>query len=102
MSILLIPLFCCALFSDKQNVPAAISEIPILESDLETLESETDEDFYDEQPQKLASKALAEKRSQLLAEIGPVVNGTLLENSRPSTPSLPEEVSTKQLQIMIV
>ncbi|XP_015115040.1 uncharacterized protein LOC107039773 isoform X2 [Diachasma alloeum] len=36
------------------------------ESDLETDETETDEDFYDEHPQELANKLLAEKRNQLL------------------------------------
>ena len=36
------------------------------ESDLETEETETDEDFYDEHPQQLANKLLAEKRNQLL------------------------------------
>lgn len=80
--------------------PAAVpQESPILESDLETTETETDEDFYDEQPQKLASKLWAEKRNQLIAlsGIGTMINGSLLESSRPSTPSLPEseEVATR-------
>lgn len=84
---------------EKANQPPAVLETPIQESDLETTESETDEDFYDEQPQKLANKLLAEKRTQLLAEIGTIAsiaNGALLENSRPSTPSLPEEVKPKK------
>lgn len=84
------------LTSDKQSQAETVLETPIQESDLETTESETDEEFYDKQPQKFASKLLAEKRNQLLAEIGPLANGTLLENSRPSTPSLPEEVKTKK------
>lgn len=43
------------------------------ESDLETEETETDEDFYDEHPQQLANKLLAEKRNQLmlLAAVAP-------------------------------
>ncbi|KAF5298059.1 hypothetical protein FQA39_LY11827 [Lamprigera yunnana] len=69
----------------------------IEESDLDTTETETDEDFYDKQPQKLASKLLAEKRKELmmLAGIGTLANGTVLESSRPSTPSLPETESVK-------
>lgn len=82
--------------SDKPAQVVVPLETPIQESDLETTESETDEDFYDEQPQKLANKILAEKRSQLLAEIGPVANGNIVENSRPSTPSLPEEAKPKK------
>lgn len=66
-------------------------ETAIEESDLETTESETDEDFYDEQPLKLASKNLTEKRNQLLNDAGATTNGSLIETSRPSTPSLPPE-----------
>lgn len=71
-------------------------ETLIQESDLETTESETDEDFYDEQPLKLASKNLAERRNQLLNEAGAPANGSLMETSRPSTPSLPEESKPKK------
>lgn len=67
----------------------------INESDLDTAESETDEDFYDEHPQKMANQLLAEKRRELLsqAHINPYNIGGFVENSRPSTPSLPEEVA---------
>ncbi|XP_066254515.1 uncharacterized protein MESR4 [Euwallacea similis] len=65
------------------------TEMPIKESDLETTESETDEEFYDREPQKFAKKILEEKRAQLLAEMGPnmVPNGSFIEStSRPPTP----------------
>lgn len=67
----------------------------IYESDLETDESETDEDFYDEHPQKLACQMLAEKRKALMLQTcptNPLNNYDIVENSRPSTPSLPEEI----------
>lgn len=66
----------------------------IFESDLETDESETDEDFYDEHPQRLANQILAEKRKQLMLQtcLSPVNSFDIIENSRPSTPSLPEEM----------
>lgn len=66
----------------------------IFESDLETDESETDEDFYDEHPQRLASQILAEKRKQLMIQTcsSPMNSFDIIENSRPSTPSLPEEM----------
>lgn len=41
-------------------------EPPIAESDLETAESETDEEFYDENPQLIANKMHEEKRNQLM------------------------------------
>ncbi|XP_044755751.1 uncharacterized protein LOC123314499 [Coccinella septempunctata] len=72
------------------------SDIPILETDLDTTESETDEEFYDKQPQKFARKLLEEKRNQILAEVGSLPNGNFYENSRNSTPSLPEEVKHKK------
>lgn len=76
-------------------------EVPIQESDLETDETETDEDFYDEYPQRLVNKILAEKRNQLalLASVAPVSNGTILECSRPSTPSMPEESTTPKKKV---
>lgn len=54
----------------------------IYESDLVTDESETDEDFYDEHPQKLESFNLA---------IDLENNEGIVENSHPSTPSLPPD-----------
>ncbi|KAH8314382.1 hypothetical protein KR059_005101 [Drosophila kikkawai] len=64
------------------------------ESDFDTAFSETDEEFYDPHPQKLANELLTQKREALLAEHAPLVpsnNYDIVENSRPSTPSLPEE-----------
>lgn len=64
-------------------------EPPIAESDLETNESETDEEFYDECPQRLANKLLAEKRNQLLllASVAPSDNGSMSGDiSRSATP----------------
>lgn len=46
--------------------PVCPPQLLLRESDLETEETETDEDFYDEHPQQLANKLLAEKRNQLL------------------------------------
>ncbi|KAB0794712.1 hypothetical protein PPYR_11551 [Photinus pyralis] len=81
--------------TDNQLPPP--SEQHIEESDLDTTETETDEDFYDKQPQKLANKLIAEKRKELmlLAEMGSLTNGAVLESSRPSTPSLPETEALK-------
>lgn len=84
-----------------EDTPTAppILELPIEESDLDTDETETDEDFYDEHPQRLANKILEEKRNQLLMLAGvtpPVSNGSIIECSRPSTPSIPEETPVKK------
>ncbi|EFA10073.1 uncharacterized protein MESR4 [Tribolium castaneum] len=76
------------------TVPMA--DMPILESDLETTESETDEEFYDKQPHLIAKKILEEKRNQILAGIDQAPNGSLLENSRAATPNLPEEEQVKK------
>ncbi|KAK1119254.1 hypothetical protein K0M31_013444 [Melipona bicolor] len=53
--------------------PVCPPQLSLKESDLETEETETDEDFYDEHPQQLANKLLAEKRNQLmlLAAVAP-------------------------------
>lgn len=62
----------------------------IYESDLLTDETNTDEDFYDEHPLKMSS----EKRKQLGDIDG------IIENSRPSTPSLPpDEKIEKRIKI---
>lgn len=90
--------------SVKQNVPvndkkvlATIPEIVIQESDLETTESETDEEFYDKKPQIYAKKILEERRNQILAGIEQTPNGSLIEGSRPPTPNIPvEEEPIKQ------
>lgn len=77
--------------TDKKFTQPDIYTI-VLESDLETTESETDEEFYDEHPQKLAIQMLAEKRQQLLLQTLNPVNGMpYMSTSRPATPVLPEE-----------
>ncbi|XP_064536662.1 uncharacterized protein MESR4 [Drosophila montana] len=70
------------------------------ESDFDTAVSDTDEEFYDAHPQKMASEMLAQKRLALLSaqatEAQPQDgsgNYGIVENSRPSTPSLPEEAA---------
>lgn len=92
-------------FSSKSNdaidvvatddvVPKGPDDI-IYESDLVTDESDTDEDFYDEHPQKMANDVFAEKRRHLLLQSYGEYDG-IVENSRPSTPSLPpDEISEK-------
>lgn len=65
------------------------TEPPIAETDLETTESETDEEFYDENPQRIANKLHTEKRNQLmlLASVAPSDGGSISgEASRPATP----------------
>ncbi|XP_046424828.1 uncharacterized protein LOC124182075 [Neodiprion fabricii] len=53
--------------------PAPPPDTLLRESDLDTDETETDEDFYDEHPQQLANRLLTEKRNQLtlLAAVAP-------------------------------
>nr|CAD7452566.1 unnamed protein product [Timema tahoe] len=74
-------------------------ELPIRESDLDTDETETDEDFYDQHPQKLANKLLAEKRNQLLllAAVAPVNNGTMASSS--STLNVLEQGTTSKKKV---
>ncbi|XP_023949740.2 uncharacterized protein LOC112054268 [Bicyclus anynana] len=69
------------------------TEPPIAESDLETEESDTDEEFYDENPQKMANKMLTEKRNQLLllASVAPSGGSMSGELSRCTTPVKEEE-----------
>ncbi|XP_075969118.1 misexpression suppressor of ras 4 [Anticarsia gemmatalis] len=70
------------------------TEPPIAETDLETDESETDEEFYDENPQRIANKLNEEKRNQLMAvpSVGPSEGGSISgEASRPATPVKEEE-----------
>lgn len=72
--------------------PPTITVKPLLrESDLETEETETDEDFYDEHPQLLANKLLSEKRNQLLllAAVAPAstsISPLTPAMDQPSTP----------------
>lgn len=72
---------------EEEPEPSRDPDDIIYESDLVTDETDTDEDFYDEHPLKLDSQ-MAEKRKQLLK--GGVIDG-IVENSRPSTPSLPPD-----------
>ncbi|KYM94218.1 PREDICTED: uncharacterized protein LOC108781512 [Cyphomyrmex costatus] len=65
---------------------------PLLrESDLETEETETDEDFYDEYPQLLANKLMAEKRNQLLllATVAPASTPISTPTSTPTSTLIP-------------
>lgn len=57
--------------STAEVTPTLVIEAPIRESDLETDESETDEEFYDKAPHKIAKKLQEEKRLQMLAVAGP-------------------------------
>lgn len=67
-------------------------ENPIRDSDLETSETETDEDFYDYNPAKIANRILAEKRLQLLANL----NGSDVPVSAPSTPTPTEKTPVQK------
>lgn len=71
------------------DIPAEPLELPIKESDLDTDESSTDEDFYDKYPQSHARQQL-EKRNKLmlLASVAPVNNGTV---SPPPPPPPPQQ-----------
>lgn len=74
------------------------TEPPIAETDLETDESETDEEFYDENPQRIANKLQEEKRNQLmnLSSVAPSEAGSNSgELSRPTTPVKEEEKEVK-------
>lgn len=75
----------------------------IHESDLETDVTLTDEEFYDEHPQKLANQMLAEKRRQLMMQTcaSPMNSYGIVENSRPSTPSLPEEMVAAKKKVKV-
>lgn len=73
------------------EVPTITAKPLLRESDLETEETETDEDFYDEHPQLLANKLLSEKRNQLLllAAVAPAstsVSALTPVMEQPSTP----------------
>ncbi|KAK0089122.1 hypothetical protein PV326_004598 [Microctonus aethiopoides] len=95
---------------DNIILPSAPS--PLRESDLETDETETDEDFYDEYPQQHANNLLAEKRNQLmlLATVAPqsaddsalgsssndIKNGNVVDNSIATTNLSSQQLSMKQ------
>lgn len=74
----------------------------INESDLETVDTETDEDFYDDDPQKLDRQMLAEQRREMLQEIGSMECNSVDMNdySMPPTPSMPEEeIKPKKVKV---
>ncbi|KAL1140520.1 hypothetical protein AAG570_000450 [Ranatra chinensis] len=62
----------------ENEPPPEPEDPPIRESELETDETSTDEEFYDRHPQRIANQLLAEKRNRLmlLASVAPVNNGT--------------------------
>lgn len=70
-------------------------ENPIRDSDLETDETETDEDFYDDNPAREANRILAEKRFQLVANL----NGSDVPVSSPSTPTEKPPVQKKKTKM---
>lgn len=72
---------------EKEPEPPRDPDDIIYESDLVTDQTDTDEEFYDEHPLNLDNQ-MAEKRKQLLK--GGILDG-IVENSRPSTPSLPPD-----------
>ncbi|XP_054289021.1 uncharacterized protein LOC129004448 [Macrosteles quadrilineatus] len=78
------------------DVPVEPMELPIQESDLDTDESSTDEDFYDKCPQTHGKQQL-ENRNKLLflASVAPVNNGTVSppppQQSLPPPPAPPVE-----------
>ncbi|CAG4907038.1 unnamed protein product [Colias eurytheme] len=75
------------------------TESPIAETDLDTEESETDEEFYDENPQKIANKMYNEKRNQLLASIAPSDGGSISEEvSRCATPVKEEKIPKEEVE----
>lgn len=63
----------------EPEVPRQPVDPPPQESELETDESSTDEEFYDKQPGKIANQIIAEKRNQLILSVAPVNNGAVAE-----------------------
>ncbi|XP_050663476.1 uncharacterized protein LOC126964419 [Leptidea sinapis] len=74
------------------------NEPTIAETDLETEESDTDEEFYDENPQQLANKLYNEKRNQLLSSITPSDGGSVSEEVSRCTTPVKEEVEPKEVE----
>lgn len=75
------------------------TEPPIAETDLETEESETDEEFYDEAPHKIAMKLITEKRNQLMMSMAPSDAGSISgEASRPVTPIKEEKQANEEIE----
>lgn len=76
---------------EEPEIPRDPDDI-IYDSDLLTDETDTDEEFYDQHPLKF-NQQISEKRKEL-----GLVEG-IIENSRPSTPSLPPEEVVPKLKI---
>ncbi|KAK9511510.1 hypothetical protein O3M35_000150 [Rhynocoris fuscipes] len=77
---------------EKIIIPLEPVDPPIRESELETDETTTDEEFYDQQPQRIANQLLAEKRNQLmlLASAANANNGNA--SPSPLVDIMPQEV----------
>ncbi|KPJ00161.1 Chromatin modification-related protein png2 [Papilio xuthus] len=100
--------------SNGSNVDVtAMTETPVLvpektepliaESDLDTEESETDEEFYDENPQKIANKLYTEKRNQLmhLTSAAPSDGGSMSGDvSRAATPVKEEVKQSEEVNVV--
>lgn len=68
-------------------LPIIPDDPPIRESELETDETTSDEEFYDRQPQIIANQMLAEKRQLVLLATGtPINNGNTSPTIVPPTP----------------
>ncbi|XP_073982140.1 misexpression suppressor of ras 4 [Rhodnius prolixus] len=84
----------------EQTLPVEPVDPPVRESELETDETTTDEEFYDQQPQRIANQLLAEKRNQLmlLASAANVNNGNA--SPSPIVDALqPEAISTPKPKV---
>ncbi|XP_058803402.1 uncharacterized protein LOC131671177 [Phymastichus coffea] len=76
-----------------EPLPKKVPALIIRESDLETTETDTDEEFYDENPQKTATKLLAEKRKQTLLASG--ISGPTDTTTTPVNGVMDSELSTQ-------
>ncbi|XP_077283512.1 misexpression suppressor of ras 4 [Arctopsyche grandis] len=76
-------------------------DLSFAESDLDSDESATDEEFYDKHPEKIANKLLAEKRNQLIQSVEgtPINNGTYFESSRPPSPDDTDKLQRKKIKV---
>jgi hypothetical protein len=80
---------------EPEEIPRDPDDI-IYESDLQTEESDTDEEFYDEHPLRNSNKL--EVSTDKPKKLG-IIDG-IVENSRPSTPSLPpDEKVEKRMKV---
>jgi len=83
------------------DLPAEPIELPIRESDLDTDESSTDEDFYDKYPQNHVRQQHEKSKLMLLASVAPVNNGTVsppptVEQPPPPPPASKRKIKTKK------